>query len=193
MQSLNKAAVALVTAAFSLMAARVDIVEGNPKSAVRVFIYDDLQCSECATLRTMLDEKLLPKYGARVAFVHRDLPLPRHNWARPAAIAGRWVFAQSSELGIRYRREILAEQTNITLANLPDWLREFAKRCKLSETGIVDSLKDPVLASMVDQDYNAARGRGVTKTPTVYIGNQAFVETVIYEEIAAALDVELGH
>ena len=40
-----------------------------------------------AAFRRMLDEKLLPKYGDEVAFVHRDFPLAKHAWARQAAAA----------------------------------------------------------------------------------------------------------
>ena len=71
----------LLAALASASAASIDVVEGNPAASVKVTIYGDLQCSYCQTLRTMLDEKLLPRYGKQVAFVHRDLPLGRHDWA----------------------------------------------------------------------------------------------------------------
>ena len=62
------------------------VVEGNKSSAVRVIAYEDLQCPDCAVYRKMLDEKLLPKYGGTVAFEHREFPLRKHQWARPASI-----------------------------------------------------------------------------------------------------------
>jgi protein-disulfide isomerase len=176
----------------SLRGAKPEMVEGNQRSPVKVLIYEDLQCSDCLTFRTLLDEKLLPRYGMRVAFLHRDMPSPRHDWARPAAIAGRWVYEKNHELGIVFRREIMAEQSHLSLPNLNLWLREFARRNKLDETAIVDSLKDPLLITLIDQDYMAAIARGVTKTPSVYVGGQPFVEIVIYEELARALDIELG-
>ena len=79
----------LLLAAFATPApgaATNDVIEGNPSAAVKVTIYDDLQCGYCQMLRTMLDEKLLPRYGTQVAFIHRDLPLGRHDWARSAAM-----------------------------------------------------------------------------------------------------------
>ena len=174
-------------------AAKIEIVEGNPNSPVKVMIYEDLQCSDCLTLRTLLDEKLLPKYGKRVAFVHRDFPLAKHDWARPAALAARWVAEQDRAIGIRFRREIMAEQLHLKPETLPHWLRQFAIRNKLDADGIVKATEDPRLIGLLEQDYQAGLARGVAKTPTVYVGNQAFVEIVIYEEIARALDVELGH
>jgi protein-disulfide isomerase len=182
---------ALICAA-SLSGARPEIVEGNPSSPVRVVIYEDLQCSDCQNLRTLLDEKILPKYASRVSFVHRDMPLPKHDWARQAAVAARWVYEQNHDLGITFRREIMAEQAHITSARLQSWVAEFARRNKLSEKSIVDSLTDSRLTQRVDQDYLAAVARGVSKTPTVYIGGQIFVETVIYDDIARALDHELS-
>src|ERR1017187_3105684 len=99
-------ALMLCAALISASATTNDVVEGNPSSPVRVTIYDDLQCNYCQTLRTMLDEKLLPRYGRQVAFIHRDLPLGRHEWARTAAMVARWVYEQDPRLGIVFRREL---------------------------------------------------------------------------------------
>jgi protein-disulfide isomerase len=185
-------ALAALSGAASLFGARPEIVEGNPSSPVRVVIYDDLQCSDCQNFRTMLDEKILPRYGSRVAFVHRDLPLPKHDWARPAAVAARWVYEKNHDLGITFRREILSEQDHLTVTSLRPWLAEFARRNNLDQQGIVDSLSDPHLQQLVEQDYLAAVARGVSRTPTIYIGGQIFVETIIYDELALALDHELS-
>lgn len=178
--------------AVSLYAARPEIVEGNPSSPVKVIIYEDLQCSDCQTFRTLMDEKILPRYGSRVAFLHRDLPLPKHEWARQAAVVARWVFEQNHVLGIVFRREILSEQSHLSLASFKPWIREFARRNHLDEVAIERALTDPRLLGLIDQDYMAAVARGVSKTPSVYVGNQPFVEIVIYEDLAKALDAELG-
>jgi protein-disulfide isomerase len=187
-------ALALILAAGgnTIHAARIDIVEGNPASSVKVLIYDDLQCSDCVRFRQLLDEKLLPKYGSRVAFIHRDFPLGKHEWARPAAIAARWVYEQSPQLGITFRRELLAEQNNVSQPSLKPWLVEFANRNRLDPKGIVDSLQDQRLGALVDQDRQAAVARGVIKTPTAYVGGQAFIENIIYEDLARALDEALA-
>lgn len=169
-----------------------DIVEGNPFAAVKVTIYSDLQCEYCQDLRTMLDEKLLPKYGAQVAFIHRDLPLGRHNWARPAAMVARWVYEQNPRIGIDFQRELLAEQEHMTPARLKPWIVQFAIRNHLSEQGITAALTDPRLSSLVDEDVQMATARGVTKIPSVYVAGQSFVETIIYDDLARVLDQAVG-
>jgi protein-disulfide isomerase len=182
----------LVMGVESIYASHTDVVEGNPASPVKVLIYDDLQCSDCARFRTMLDEKILPKYGSKVAFIHRDFPLGKHDWARPAAVAARWVWDQDHAYGIAIRRELLAEQDHITLHNLNGWLAAFAVRSHLDQKGIIDSLTDPRFNALVDQDRQAAVARGVTQTPTVYVGGVALVETILYEDLSRALDEALG-
>ena len=169
-------------------AARNDVVEGNPASSVKVLIYDDLQCSECARFRVMLDQKLLPKYGAKVAFIHRDYPLGKHDWAGQAAVAARWVNEQSGELGVIMRREILAEQDAITSQNLKQWLIDFAYRNHLDPKGIIASLTDQRLITVVDQDRQSAAARGVNRVPTVFVGGVPFPETIIFEDLSRAID-----
>lgn len=182
----------LLAAAGAAFCARTDIVEGNLASNVKVLIYDDLECGDCARFRQMLDEKLLPKYGSRVAFIHRDFPLPKHEWARDAAMAARWVAEQSTQLGVTFRRELLAEQNNVSQQNLKRWLTEFAARNHLDQKGILDSLSDQRLATLVDQDRQSAAARGVTRTPTVYVGGISFVENIIYDDLARAIDEALA-
>lgn len=183
----------LVMAAVGASAENTDIVEGNPFATVRVTIFGDLQCGYCQNMRTMLDEKLLPKYGKEVAFIHRDLPLGRHDWARPAAMVARWVYQQNSQLGIVFQRELLAEQEHMTTARLKPWIIQFAIRNKLSEQGITAALTDPALSTQVDQDVQIATARGVTRIPAVYVAGKSFVETIVYDDLARVLDQAVGH
>jgi protein-disulfide isomerase len=192
-QTAALASLALIACCATLFAMRSEIVEGNPSSPVRVVIYEDLQCGDCENLRTLLDTKLLPRYGSRVAFIHRDFPLGKHDWARPAAVAARWVYSQSPQLGITFRRELLAEHDHITVANLKPWLVEFAVRNKLDRDAIVACLTNPQLNAVVDQDYQGGVARDISHTPTVIVGGEKLVETVLYEDMARALDIELGH
>ena len=104
-----------VAAAAVGLSAQQSLVEGPTESKVRVLIYEDLECPDCAAFRQMMDGALLPRYSGRVAFVHRDFPLSKHPWARKAAIAARYFAAIKPELGLAYRRYIMAtiQQTRV--------------------------------------------------------------------------------
>src|SRR5690349_15872189 len=88
----------------STLFAQKPLVEGNASSSVRVVIWEDLQCPDCAAFRQMMDKDLLPKFAGTVRFEHRDFPLAKHAWARPAAIAARFFETVSPELAIEFRK-----------------------------------------------------------------------------------------
>ena len=85
----------------------------------------------------------------------------------------------------------MSEQDHITAANLKPWIVEFAMRNELDPQGMLHSLEDPHLNAIVDQDYQGGVARGVVRTPTVIVGGQKLVETIIYEDVARALDTGL--
>jgi protein-disulfide isomerase len=167
------------------------VVEGNPESAVRVVIYENLQCSDCAVFRKMMDDHLLPRYGSKVAFEHRDFPLPRHAWARPAAVAARFFDAEKPGLGVEFRRHIMASQKQITVENIEGRVKEYASRHGVDEEKATAALKDPTLAAAIDRDYQQGVARGVSKTPTVFVNGAPFVETFTLEQISAGIDAAL--
>ncbi len=168
------------------------LLEGKAGSAVRVLIYEDLQCSDCAEFRLMMDRQILPKYGDRVEFEHRDFPLARHNWARRAAVAARFFAAQDPRLGLEYRRRTLASIAETNAANFNDRLAEFARGHGIQPAAAVAALDDPKYADAVERDYQEGVSRGIVHTPTVLVNGTPFVERFSFEEIAKALDDALG-
>lgn len=164
------------------------LIEGNASSAVRVVIYEDLQCSDCAAFRKMLDEKLLPKYGGKVAFEHRDFPLAKHRWARPAAIAGRHFQSVSPELSFAWRRETMARQKSIKAESFEDWVREFAARHKQDAEKAIAALVDAGLAAVVEADFQEGVARGIARTPTALVNGEPYIETFTAEEISQGIE-----
>jgi protein-disulfide isomerase len=172
-------------------AAERPMIEGNEASNVRVLIYEDLQCPDCATFRRMLDDKLLPKYKATVAFEHRDFPLAKHSWARQAAITARFFYEQKAEIGLAFRRFALLNLKSITAENLKAKISEFAKAHGVDGAKAVASLDDARLAALVEKDFQDGVARGVAKTPTAFVNGAPFIETFTVEEISRAIDGEL--
>jgi protein-disulfide isomerase len=165
-----------------------ELVEGRADSNVRVVIFEDLQCSDCASFRRMLDQKLLPKYADRVAFVHKDFPLAKHAWARKAAIAARFFESRSPELGLAYRKHILATLLETNGENFNARLGDFAERHGVPSSDATAALSDGNLAARVERDFQDGVARGVAKTPTVFVNGRPFIERFTFEEIAKGID-----
>jgi protein-disulfide isomerase len=172
--------------------AQKPIVEGHADSPVRAVIYEDLQCPDCAAFRRMMDDKLLPQYSEKVAFVHRDFPLAKHAWARRAAIAARFFADQKPELGLAYRRYTMASQEATNEANFNARLTDFAKAHDIEPDAAIAALSNARYAELVEQDYQDGVSRGVVHTPTVFVNGMPFVETFTFEEISRAIDQALN-
>ncbi len=170
------------------LSAQQALVEGPTESKVRVLIYEDLQCPDCAAFRRMMDEDLLPRYSGRVAFVHRDFPLAKHAWARKAAIAARYFAGIKPELGLAYRRQVMGAIEQTTLDNFNERLSQFARDNGTDPKPALAALNDPHLAALVERDFQDGVARGVVKTPTVFVSGKAFIESFSAEEISQAID-----
>jgi protein-disulfide isomerase len=183
---------AAILTAMSAFPAAQHLIEGAAQSPVRVVIYEDLQCPDCADFRVMLDEKLLPHYAATVRFEHRDFPLAKHAWARKAAIAARFFEENQPALGLAYRKYSLKNLREITADNFNDRLSQFAKDHGVDPAKAVASLDDARLAALVEEDYQDGVARGIAHTPTVLVNGRPFVETFPVEDVAKAIDAELA-
>jgi protein-disulfide isomerase len=179
-------------AAMSAYPAAQHLIEGAAQSPVRVVIYEDLQCPDCADFRVMLDEKLLPRYASTVRFEHHDFPLAKHAWARKAAIAAHFFEETKPGLGLAYREYSLLNLRDITADNFNQRLSEFAKAHGVDPVKAVASLNDARLAALVEEDYQEGVARGIAHTPTVLVNGRPFVETIVVEDVAKAIDAELA-
>jgi protein-disulfide isomerase len=186
-----KPGLALLFSGLGLFAQK-PMVEGRTDSLVRAVIYEDLQCPDCAAFRRMMDEKLLPEYGGRVAFVHRDFPLAKHAWARRAAIAARFFTERKPELGLEYRRYTMAGQEVTSEANFNARLAAFATAHDIEPEAAIAALSNARYAEMVEQDYQDGVSRGVVHTPTVFVNGKPFIETFTFEEISKGIDQALA-
>jgi len=187
---MERLAITLLFSSFGLLAQGLS--EGRAGSRVRAVIYEDLQCSDCAAFRVMLDRQILPKYGDRVEFVHRDFPLAKHPSARSSAIAARYFFEKDPKLGLEYRRHALATLSETNEGNFQQRLSDFARQHGLKPDEAVAALTSPEYAKLVDKDFQDGVSRGVAHTPTVFVNGVPFVETFTFEEISKGIDAALA-
>ncbi|MBI5083335.1 MAG: thioredoxin domain-containing protein [Acidobacteria bacterium] len=166
-------------------------VEGNSKSPVRVLIYEDLQCPDCSIFRKALDERLLPRYRTSVAFEHRDFPLPKHAWAREAAVATRYFQTLGPNVAAEFRRTIQEDLDRVKSVGFRQSLIEFCRGRRLYADKALAALSNSTFAQAVEADFQAGVAAGIRRTPTVVVGGKSFVETIDVEEIQTTLDALL--
>jgi protein-disulfide isomerase len=183
---------ALLVGSFSMFAAEQHLTEGASASPVRVIIYEDLQCPDCAEFRVMLDKQLLPRYATTVRFEHRDFPLAKHVWARKAAIAARYFEETKPGAGLAFRKYALGNLSDITAENFDERLAGFAKENRIDPAKALAALSDERLAGLVEKDYQEGLARGVAHTPTVLVNGIPFIETFQFEDVAKTIESQLA-
>ena len=186
-----KPVVLMATAASALLAQK-PLVEGNSASPVRVIVYEDLQCPDCADFRKMMDQALLPRFKATVAFEHRDFPLSKHDWAKKAAVAARFFATVSPEAAVEFRQTTMAHQSQITSATFNAHVSAFARAHKIDPAKAIAALEDATLAAAVDKDYQDGVARGIARTPTVLVNGEPFIETFPVEEVIVSIERALA-
>lgn len=129
----------------------------------------------------MLEGSLLPKYRGRVEFVHRDFPLPKHSWAREAAIIGHLA-------GPGWRTFILNRMATTTRETLAERVWEYCEAAGINTEKVLIGLTDTKIESIIDADIREGQARGVTRTPSVFVNEEPFIEKFKLEDITAAID-----
>lgn len=172
--------------------AQAPVIEGNPASPVRVVIYEDLQCPDCAVFRDMLDKTLLPQFGSKVAFEHRDFPLAKHAWARKEAIAARFFASISPGVAVEFRRAMMSHISEIKGGGFNDHLAAFARAHGIEPEKALAALDDNKLAAAVEADFEEGVARGIAHTPTVLVNGEPFVESFPVEDVAKSIERALA-
>ncbi|MFH1466190.1 MAG: thioredoxin domain-containing protein [Pseudomonadota bacterium] len=161
-------------------------VRGGRRDAVVVVMFMDVQCPFCARAYATMDA-LAQRYGDRLLFVFKHMPLPFHHQAMPAALAmeaagrqGRFweyhdaLFARASEL----REEGLLDEVAVSVGlDLGRFHRD---------------LEDPALAARVAADQAQAQAAGLTGTPSFLVAGYPLVGAQPLDSFAAAIDRELA-
>lgn len=190
---MKRLALSALLTSMAALSAEQHLIEGVSQSPVRVIIYEDLQCPDCAVFRQMMDTQLLPKYGSKVTFEHRDFPLAKHAWARKAAIAARFFEEKRPALGLAWRKYTLSHLNEITAENFDEKLAQFAKKNGVDPAKAAAVMRDPRVATLVEKDFQEGVARGIAHTPTALVNGQPFIETFTFEQISKAIDSELAN
>lgn len=168
------------------------LIEGNPASPVRVLVYEDLQCPDCANFRAEMEKELLPRFAKNVAFEHRDFPLAKHAWARKASIAARFFAGVSLETGVEFRRVTMTKLREIKPEDFNQHVSDFAKAHKVDPARALAALDDPALAAAVEKDYQEGVARGIAKTPTVLVDGEPFIERFPIADVIKSIESALA-
>ena len=133
------------------------------KSAPLVLVeYSDFECPFCTRgFNTVQD--LRKKYGKKIQFIYKHLPLSFHAQAMPAAKYFEALRLQSSELAYKFHDEIFKNQRK--LKNGEKFLKAIVKKVGGDQSKLEKDLNDPKIAKKIQNDIKEANKFGIQGTP----------------------------
>jgi protein-disulfide isomerase len=168
---------------------------GTPGAPVVLVTFSDFECPHCKDEAAMLRQNLLSAYPTQVRLYAKDFPLDSiHQWARPAAIAGRCVFRQDSSAYWSYSDWIFAHQADITPANLKDKVMEWAKGQKDIDVLQLGQCMD-TKATEAEVDKNVAEGHAleIGGTPTLFVNGRRIAQVIDWTNLRSIIDYEIEY
>lgn len=135
----------------------------GPENAPIVLVeYSDFECPYCArgfnTVQT-----LKKKYGNKIRFVYKHLPLSFHPNARPAAAYFEAIRTVSDEMAFKFHDMLYENQQNVK--NLDKAFKDFAKKNRLDAGKIAKLTKSAKIQDKITADEAEAQKFGMRGTP----------------------------
>lgn len=157
---------------------------GNGKVVIEEF--SDFECPFCGrafpTVKQVLDE-----YGDQVDFVYKHFPLTSiHPRAQKAGEASECARDQSKFE--EYHDKLFENQRALEVANL----KQYAADLGLDTIKFNSCLDSDDKASIVNNDLQEGRQRGVSGTPTFFINGQKLVGAQPFESFKSVIDEQLA-
>lgn len=167
---------------------------GTPGAPVVLVVFSDFQCPYCREEAKMLRENVVATYPKQVRVYFKDLPLEQiHNWAKPAALAGRCVFRQNAGMFWRYHDWVFEAQDKLTAENFRDKIMEFANQNDLDSLQLRQCLDTKATLAEVEKSVAEARELRVMSTPTLFVNGRRIPARIGWPELKQVIDFEIEY
>jgi protein-disulfide isomerase len=165
--------------------------EGDPSigpadAPITIVEFSDYQCPYCEAWYQQTFSKLLSNYPDQIRFVYRDLPLPMHSEAIPAAEAAHCAGDQG--VYWRFHDALFSGQYPLGRAGYD----QYAVDLGLDTAAFSACLDDHRYQPEIEADADEAAGIGLNGTPSFVINGRILVGALPYADFKAIIDEELA-
>lgn len=174
----------------------VDIthIKGNPDAEVRLVKYSDFQCPACAQAAGVVSSTVVA-FGDQLAFEYRHFPLLQiHRHAEPAARAAEAAGQQGKFF--EFHDLLFANQSEWSPSAAPGrFFVQYAEELDLDIQLFNRHQRSSIIRDKVRSQFNEARERGLTGTPTFFLNDERMVYqnfSEFNEQIARAIGIEVS-
>jgi len=167
---------------------------GAAGAPVVMVVFSDFQCPVCKEEAQVLRQNVAKTFADKVRVYFKDFPLDSiHNWARPAAYAGRCVFKQSPAKFWDYFDWAYENQQNIGADNFASKLQSFASEKGLDGMQLGRCMENKTTEAEVNREVDEGHSLMVAATPTIFLNGRKLEGGLPWQTMEQLITLEVEH
>lgn len=167
---------------------------GTAGAPVVVAIFSDFQCPHCREEAKMLRANLVQTFSKEVRAYFKDFPLEQiHDWAKPAAIAGRCVYREDQSKFWDFHDWVFDKQAEITLPTFRTRLEAFLQDKKIAAVPVLQCFDKKATAADVDASFAEGIKLGLNSTPTLFVNGRKLPGNISWPQLKQIIEFEIEY
>jgi protein-disulfide isomerase len=162
-------------------------VMGGKSAKVTIVEYSDFQCPFCSRGAQIMSD-LKKKYGDNIQIAFKNFPLPFHNQAEGAAVAGLCANEQGSQFFWKMHDAMFAAQDQLDIESL----KKLGTKLGLKNPAYEQCLTSNKYLDQVKKDMEEGKSFKVKSTPTFFVNGQLINGAQPVEVFSEIIDEELS-
>lgn len=171
-----------------------DKIKGNPDAETVLVEYSDFQCPACGQFFPYVKD-ILEEYGDAIRFEYRHFPL---KTIHPHAVIAARAAEAAGQQGkfFEMHDKLFENQSTWSNSAAPiTYFEQYAEEIGLDVDLFKRHLDSSLIAAAVEDDFNDARERGYSSTPTFLLNGEVMEFQTFgsfIEQIEASIGIESG-
>jgi protein-disulfide isomerase len=159
---------------------------GPPNAPITIIEFSDYQCPYCEVWYKQVYQQLLASYPNQIRFVYRDLPLPMHPEAVPAAEAADCAGEQNAYW--KYHDALFNQKYGLSRTAYDQYATDLGLDLK-AFAACVDSHR---YQGEIQADASDAARVGISGTPSFVVNGRILIGALPFSEFKTVIDEELA-
>jgi protein-disulfide isomerase len=153
-----------------------DPIKGDSVFLVSIYLFIDYQAENAVEILDILNN-LMVKYPNDLHLVWKDLPLPKHYFAKGAALAARCALDENKYW--EYSDQLLKRETSLSL----DLYQNIAKDLKMNLDNFLSCYKSGKYLYDIENNVREAYVLDIYDIPTIFINQSKIEGEISFEKL----------
>jgi protein-disulfide isomerase len=164
--------------------------EGTKGAPIKIVEYSDFQCPFCGKGFVTLQE-VMDKYKGKVEFMFKNLPLPMHPMAMPAAKRFTALTLQDPGKAYKFHNMVFENQRKLSTDG-EKFLDEVAKKVGANVAQMHKDMNGEKVKAIIDADMAEAEKFGISGTPGFIVQGVSIRGAYPFETFKTIIDKKLA-